>query len=568
MTALIDVRDLGWRPGAPDAGEALQGAIGAARTAGPGARLLLPPGDFHVWPETSIHRELFVSNTVGIDPRYTTKSIGMLLDDVRDLTVIAAGARLVVHGRQTALAVVDGRGVTVEGLEVDWAVPTVIDVTVADTGVDADGAWRVLTVPQQNDFTIDGTDVVWLSELSPYAGVRYWSGRNALAYSQVCDPATGRVRREPCPLFDEVVDVVRLDAWTLRISYATASSPGDRGLVYQLRETDRDHPGMLVLDSADVALRRLRVDFLHGFGLLAQNSADVTLDGVVFRAPEGTGRVTAGFADFVQCSGVRGRVDIRGCEFDGPHDDPVNVHGTYLAVTEAEPTRLTLEYRHSETAGFAAFGDGDVIELVDRRTLQPVHTTSVHDVTGPTGRDLASASAPTRVGLADPLPPEVHAAAREGMLAAENVTRTPEVSITGCTFRRVPTRAILVTTRRPVRIEGCRFESIAMPCIQIAADASDWWESGPVTDVTIVGNTFRDVTAGVLEVAPGIAAGSAPVHGTVRFEDNDVELTDPLLADLRGLRTFVARANHVHGPGGDRPVIRVDAAVRDRGSCR
>jgi len=512
-----------------------------------------------VWPETSPHRELFVSNTVGIDARFTEKSIGMLLDGVTDLTVEADGARLIVHGRQTALAVVDGREVDVQGLEIDWAVPTVIDVTVADSGVDAEGAWRILTVSAQHGFDVEGTDVVWRSERSPFTGGLYWSGRNALAYSQVCDPVSGRVRRAPCPLFDDVTDVERVDARTLRISYATASPPEDRGLVYQLRETDRDHPGMLVLDSADVALRRLRIDYLHGFGLVAQNSADLTLDGVVFRAPAGDGRVTAGFADFVQCSGMRGRVEIRDCEFDGPHDDPINVHGTYLAVAAAERDALTLEYRHDQTAGFPSFDEGELIELVDRRTLRPLHTTTVRHASGPSGRDAASAARPIRVGLADPLPPEVLAAARAGRLAAENVTRTPEVTISGCTFRRVPTRAILVTTRRPVRIEGCRFEGIAMPCIQIAADASDWWESGPVADVAIVGNSFRDVTAGVLQVAPGVPAGGPRVHDTVAFDDNEVELVEPLLAELRGLRVFTARGNRVRVADGGRPTIRLDA---------
>lgn len=31
---------------------------------------------------------------------------------------------------------------------------------------------------------------------------------------------------------------------------------------------------------------------------------------------------------------MAGQVRIADCVFDGPHDDPVNVHGTYLVVTE------------------------------------------------------------------------------------------------------------------------------------------------------------------------------------------------------------------------------------------
>lgn len=566
MTVALDVRDFGFQPGVTaDAGPALRSALQAAR--GGGARLELVAGDYHVWPETSVHRELFVSNTVGTDPRFATKSLGLLLDGMEDLVVTAPGARLLVHGRQTALAVIDSRRVVIDGLEIDWAVPTVVDVTVVEAGADADGGWRLLTVPACTRFRVDGTDIVWLSERSPSTGTHYWSGRNALAYSQTCNLATGRVRRARCPLFDDVARIEVIDDRTMRVSYLTSSVPEDRGLVYQLRETDRDHPGMLVLDSAEVAMRRMRIRYLHGFGLVAQNSRDLTLDRVVFRPPEGTGRVTAGFADFVQCSGTQGRVDIRDCEFDGPHDDAINIHGTYLAVTDAaDRNAIDLAYMHGETAGFPQFSPGDEIELVERRTLRPVHATTVAEATGPTGRDSASLAAPMRARLVDALPAAVLAQARAGVLAAENTTRTPEVTIDGCRFRRIPTRAVLVTTRRPVRISGCRFEGIAMPCIQIAADATGWWESGPVRDVRVEGNTFRDVVSGVMEVAPGVACDAPPVHDSVRFERNEVELAEVLLADLRGLRSFVARDNAVRWSTGaavshDAPVIRAAAAV-------
>ena len=210
MPVSLDVRDFGYRPGVTaDAGRALRDAVHAARVSGGGTRLELVAGDYHVWPETSVRRELFVSNTVGTDPRFAMKSLGLLLEGVEDLDVAARGARLIVHGRQTALAVIDGSRVVVDGLEVDWAVPTVIDVTVADAGTDADGAWRLLTVPACTRFRVDGTDVVWLSEPSPHTGELYWSGRNALSYSQICDPASGRVRRAPCPLFDDVARIER-----------------------------------------------------------------------------------------------------------------------------------------------------------------------------------------------------------------------------------------------------------------------------------------------------------------------------------------------------------------------
>lgn len=563
----IDVREFGWIPGeTADAGPALRRALRAARATGAG-RLLMPPGDYHLWPETADQRELFVSNTVGLDPGHAVKSIGLLIEDLHGLEIVAPGARLVLHGRQSALAILDCTDIAIDGLEIDWAVPTAIDVTVADAGVDESGAWRMLRVPECTRFRIDGTDVVWISETSPFTGELYWSGRNSLAYCQVSEPHGDRSWRTACPLFEAVRSIRRIDANTLRVDYRTGAEPGDRGLTYQLREIERDHPGMLVLESRRVSLTDLRIRYLHGFGLVAQHGSDLTLRGVVFRPPTGSGRVTAGFADFVQCSGMSGRVEIRDCEFDGPHDDPINIHGTYLAVTAViDPHTLRLDYRHEQTAGFPQFSIGETIELVHRDTLLPLHTATVTEVEGPTGRDAASSAQPMIVRLSEPLPAQAEASALAGAVAAENITRTPEVLITGCSFRHVPTRAILVTTRREVGIEGCEFRSIEMPCIQIAADAQDWWESGPVRDVHITGNTFRSVSAGVLEVAPGILRGAAAVHGRVTLAENLIVVDSPLLADLRGLRSLVATGNllswtDTNSADADPPIIRADAGV-------
>ncbi|MFH8894373.1 hypothetical protein ACH4C3_38995, partial [Streptomyces sp. NPDC017949] len=96
-----------------------------------------------------------------------------------------------------------------------------------------------------------------------------------------------------------------------------------------------------------------RSQYLHGFGFVGQLSENITIDGNEFRTDPASGRTTAGFADFVQMSGVKGTVEITRNVFDGAHDDAINIHGTYLEVSgRPAPNTLTLEYRHHETAGF------------------------------------------------------------------------------------------------------------------------------------------------------------------------------------------------------------------------
>lgn len=534
------------------------------------ARVRIPPGEYHLRPEHSAERELYVSNTVGDDPRFARKRVGLLLQGFDGLEIDATGVEFVLYGRQCALALLDCARVSIRGLTIDWATPTVVDVTVTDAGVAEGRAWRELSVPAVTGFTVvDERSVEWIGDTGA-DGQPYWRGRDGLEYAQVHDPVSGRTQRVSCPLFDDVARIERTGERSIRIAYTGSERPTDTGLIYQLRETTRDHPGILVDGGAAVVLADLTVRFLHGFGLVAQGGDGLRLERCAFAPPPGTGRVSAGFADFVQCSGMRGRVEIVDSVFDGPHDDPINVHGTYLAVAASADARtLHLEYRHPETAGFPQFAVGDEIAVVDRRTLLPVHRSRVAAVRQPSGRDARRPLRAITLVLDDELTPQVRALTAGDHLAVDNVSRSPELVVSGCVFRHVPTRGVLATTRT-VRIERCTFEAVEMACIQIAGDANSWWESGPARDVLIADSRFHGVRAGVLQVAPEVETGTPAVHGTVRLVGNRIDLLTPLLAELRAVEHVVAEDNDIVAtvPGilaavvEATPDVRIDARAR------
>ena len=73
---------------------------------------------------------------------------------------------------------------------------------------------------------------------------------------------------------------------------------------------------------------------------------------------------------------------------------------------------------------------------------------------------------------------------------AENVTYTAEVVIRNNFFTTIPTRGILCTQRRKVLIENNVFQNMAMASIFLSNDSNEWYESGPIRDLTIRGNTF------------------------------------------------------------------------------
>lgn len=556
---VLDVTAFGADPtGRRDSAAAVRAALEAAR-GGP-AVVRFPRGRYDVWPDEASVRELYVSNTGGDDPRYRLKRIGVLVEGLSDLVVDGDGSTLVLHGLQTALAVVDGARVTVRDLEVDYASPTVVDATVVASGVSSGRAFREIGVPEVTGFRVEGTSVVWEGEPTGPAGEPCWTGRDGLGYCQVLDPRTGLTTRTGDVLFADVARVTATGRRRLRVEYRHGDDPDDTGAVYQLRATTRDHPGIAVVDSTEVVFERLTVRYLHGFGLVAQGGRDLVVRGCEFAPPPGTGRHTAGFADFLHCSGVSGRLEVRDCLFSGAHDDAVNVHGTYLRVVGAGcDGRLDLEFAHPETAGLPLFAPGDELEVVDAATLTGGWGRfRALRVDGPSGRDHDRPLRRMSVWVDGALP-DLPAGAG---LVVENVTRTPSVEITGCTFRAVPTRGVLVTTRRPVRIAGCTFVRIPMACVLVAGDATQWYESGPVTDVLVEHNRFVEPGAAVVAVDPTVAVADPdrPVHGTVTLRDNEVVADhDVVLVEAHGLARLVVAGTRL--PDGVRAVLRTDGAV-------
>lgn len=533
------------RSGVADSTAAVAAAIAAAEgVAGP-KRLVFPTGDYRFYPDRAVAHELYLSNTAGADPAVRFKRFAMYVEGIDDLTIDGQGSRFQLHGQLGLFAVIGSSRVTLTNFEFDQAAPRIIDLTVIETGP----GYRILTVPAGSPYVVEGGRLSFLTEPSPYDGAPYWrySSDELGVGQQVFDPVAGLASRRPAWLFEGVVSVTDLGERRLRIDYGDEATPDGRGMVYSLREVTRDTAAGFIWQSKSVAVTDLKARYLHGFGILGQFSEDIVVQGNEFVADRASGRIAAAFADFVQMSGIKGTITIVGNTFDGAHDDAINIHGTYLPVTEVDGRTLHLRYAHNETAGFPQFHVGDELEIANRSTLTAVGQAIVTAVTGPTGRDSHQLTTMSVV-LDRDVPAEV--AADPGAFAVENTTYTPSVHIAGNTFRNIPTRGILLTTRRPSVIEDNVFDGLDMASILVSDDASGWYESGPVRDLTIRRNTFRrpsrDHPVILIHPENSVVDESAPVHENIRIEDNTFEGGNILVA-AKSVRNLAIRNNHTEG---------------------
>ncbi|MCX4679236.1 right-handed parallel beta-helix repeat-containing protein [Streptomyces sp. NBC_01433] len=541
--------------GEKDSAAAVAKAMRQARTVKGPVRVLFPHGTYQIYPEQAEVRELYLSNTVGADQNYRDKRIGILVEDMSDVTIDGGASHLQFHGLMTTFAAIRSRNVTVQNFSFDVTAPKVVDASVSGTGV-ADGrGYRVLSIPPGNPFSVAGNQVTWLGEKSPAAGRPYWSGVDGMRYTQVHDPAAKRTWRGSNPLFTDVASMADLGGNKLRIEYTNGTAPTDRGLVYQMREDTRDTASAFFWESKDVTVRGLRARYLHGFGFLGQMSENITIDDNEFRTDPASGRSTVGFADFVQMSGVKGTVRVTNNLFDGAHDDAINIHGTYVEVTgRPAPNTLTLTYQHAQTAGFPQFHPGDKAEIVAKRTMAavPGAPPEVVSVEGPSGQDHGKPLTTMTVTFDRAIPSSVTA----GDFVVENTTYTPAVVISGNTFRNIPTRGVLVTTRQPVVIQDNVFDGNQMSSVFISSDAYQWYESGPVRDVLIRNNRFLRPASPVIFVEPTNQAVDAatPVHRNIRIEDNEFRAGDVRLLEVKSASVVTFERNDVFRLGRDTAV--------------
>ena len=296
------------------------------------------------------------------------------------------------------------------------------------------------------------------------------------------------------------------------------------GNTLTVRDIIRDQVGLFILESKNITLSRLQMHYMHGLGIVSQYTENITMDRVKCAPRPDSGRLLAASADMMHFSGCKGKVIIDSCYFAGAQDDPVNVHGTNLrALEKIDAQTLKLRFMHGQSYGFNAYFKGDTVAFVRAATMERFASATVRDV-----RRISDRIVEVRFDRDIPTSLELNHD------CVENMTCTPEVEIRNSYFTRTSTRGTLVTTPRKVVIENNTYYKTGMSAILIEADAEGWYESGPVKDVLIKGNTFIDCAYNggpghaVIAIHPSnkIIDAERPVHQNIRIEDNTFRTFD------------------------------------------
>lgn len=492
--------------------------IKARGTAQSPVKIRFAPGNYHIYSNHVEKRQLHISNTN--DRPYDPKAIALLFDSCQHVQVEGAGAKVILHGKMIETFVDHCDHITISGLSFDYNRPTVSELQITNVGKNYADA----VIHPDSKYRINDSLITWIGDGWEYQPDSYW---------QVLNPSTNELSRMDMPM--QALRFVQLKDRTVRIYYKK-DIRFRKGLIYQNRDVTRDCAAFFMQYSKNIQLDNIRLYFMHGMGVVSQYCENIRMNKVVVRPDEKSGRTCAAWADILHFAGCSGKIEVGHSYLSAANDDAVNVHGIHLQVINIpKENQVRVKFVHGQTFGFDAFAALDAVAFIDKETLLPIQDNQLVHVERLNDKEFI-------LTLSSPVSSKVKVGD-----AIENVTATPEVWIHHNTITRIPTRGILTTTRRKVLIEQNIFEYTRMSGIFINDDASGWFESGMVKDVTIRQNRFNHCGSPVISIHPeNTVNGSNAVHNNIIVVDNYFSLHGAKLLEAKSTNNISISGNTIY----------------------
>jgi hypothetical protein len=453
------------------------------------------PGTYHFFPDGAFKKQFHITNTN--DVPYGLKAVALYINNSSFVTVKASGARMLVHGKMIETCFDHSQNISISGITYDYYRPTVSELQVTNTG----DHFADLQIHPDSKYSITDSLLTWQGEGWSYKSIDLW---------QVLDPKTGDLHRTDIAMAG--IKYAQTAPNTVRAYFA--QNPGFKtGLIYQNRDVTRDCAGIFMRNSKNISLKNINIYFMHGMGVVSQFCQNISMDKVSVKPEAGSGKTCAAWADILHFSGCRGLIVISNSYLSGANDDAINIHGTYLRIINSpKPNQVLVRFMHNQTYGFDAFNKGDSVAFIHPETLQQYRDNVVLATKRINDKDFL-------LTLKQPLPKGI-----SPLDVLENTTWTPQVWIHHDTIAKIPTRGVLVTSRRKMVIENCIFQHPHQSGISVANDAANWYESGMVRDLTIRNNDFIDCGEPAIIFCPENTQSKGPVHRNIAILNNRFNL--------------------------------------------
>ena len=493
---------------------AIKHALQACKKEG-AATLVFPKGRYDFFPIYMEERYCFISNNdEGL------KRIAFPMYEMENLTLDGQGSEFLFHGFINPFVVDHSKQITFENFSIDFERPFHSEAIIL--GCDAEG--MDLEIRDGFPFKVDRGALLFTDgkegegpETTVSKGAIYGT-RHLLEYDTE-KRETAYMVKDMFFKFGDALPATLLGGRKVRIT--APELEGTPGNTMVFGPNNRNYPGFVISDCADIVFRNITLHHSGGMGILGQRTHNITVDQC--KVTPSNGRMISTTADathFVNCTG---KITLSTNLFENQKDDATNIHGIYVQVIEKTGSdSIIVQLKHRQQHGFDFLRPGTEVELVRGKSMITYATATVKSV------ERINKEC-TKVSFTGPLPSELLL----GDALAE-IRDYPEILIANNTIRNNRARGMLLNCRGKTVVENNYFHTPGA-AILFEGDSFFWFEQGGVSDCVIRSNIFDNCLFGVwgkavIDVKAGIRENreTSRYNKNILIENNTFRMYDAL----------------------------------------
>ncbi len=467
--------------------------------------LTLLKGNYVFCSKNADTRKMNISNTIAESeyPKGAEKNLhktAVVIENIKNMDIDCNGSNFIMDGKMTHIYIKNCENLKIKNLNIETVLPDVHKITITK----ASPFYVTFEVDSQGEIVEENGNFYWVGTDYKLSFTDY---KNSAGWTPTANPDNlYHIKRNGShPLFG----VANLKRVSQRVFNARFIVPKDFqvGQIFYIYPAIRQEAGIFIEGSKNIQLTNIKQTFNYSHAFIAQDSENITLDGLDFSPNPKAEADLCSFSDFVHFSMCRGKISVENSNFDGCGDNACNVHGIYFKITESNNDKMTVKFPNPQSYGFECLRDGDIIAFIDPKTLLEVGRTKILHATL---RDdyfydlvLTTYDPPLKEG---------------GFV--ECIPANPDFQFTANTINRVAGSGVLCTTRGKVKIDGNRFLNTGENGILIGGDVSRSFEGGCVENMSISGNAFMNCEDSALLIEPDNRRYAGAVHRNITVENN------------------------------------------------
>ena len=451
--------------------------------------------EYHIYPEDTI--EVCDDRYVALRAHDTKEfNVFMLIKNKKNITLDFGGATLVMHGKIQPFLIDSCENVIIKNCNVTYERPPYTEALI----LEADD--------QQVKIKLNEKCTCYLEDekLVPYG--ENWENHK-LNYNGHFYQVFDRETRKGCGIGLGVMgsEIVMEQKRPYTILQYTAQKDGDNiilkgeipeyfkpGRILIITHEVRSLASIFFIDSKDVSAINYRIVSGWGMGIYSYRTENITLDGFCLTYDEKSPSIIANAADAVHTFGTSGKFVIKNSVFEGMIDDAINIHSNFRTVNHVCGNEICTDLASCEKQAIDLYRVGDEIAVYNGKTMEETARYTITEI-----RDADDFKKIFKVDR------DVWDHKNGDLI--DCITANCDITIENCVMGKANSHMRL-QSRGKVVMRNCESE---LP-ILLSGDASYWFESGPITDLTIENCKFLEDRAEIRICSEMFPTDSEPYY--------------------------------------------------------